>query len=217
MRRLLEGLRRRTHAGSTDVFSDIDRRGLFNGTESRSGPGSGLERTARLRLELPALLHALGATSLLDAGCGDFHWMAHVDLGDIEYRGVDVVPELIARNVDLHGAPGRSFSLADLTRDPLPEADAILCRDVFIHLPHEYILRALSNFRASGASHVLATTFPGAANRRLRMLGYDWRPVDLAAAPFGLGPPRDTLVDAPADYPEKRLGLWSATSLPPRS
>ena len=214
IRRLSEALRRRRHTACAEVFADIDRRGLFYGTESRSGPGSGLERTARLRGELPALLRNLGATSVLDVGCGDFHWMAHVDLAGIEYRGIDVVPELIARNARLHGAPGRSFAVADLARDPLPEADAILCRDVFIHLPDDVILRALSNFRASGARHLIATTFPGAPNRRLRTLGYGWRPVDLEGPPFALGPPRDVLVDAPADYPEKRLGVWPATALP---
>ena len=147
-------------------------------------------------------------TTLLDAGCGDFHWMAEVDLAGIAYRGLDVVPDLIARNARLHAARGRSFAVADITRDPLPEAEAILCRDVFIHLPDAVILRTLENFRASGARLLIATTFPGAPNRRLRRLGYGWRPVDLEARPFALGPPREVLVDAPAAYPEKRLGVW---------
>ena len=50
--------------------------------------------------------------------------------------GVDVVPELID---DLRGRPARdgisrTYLLADITRDPLPRAAAILCRDFLVHL-----------------------------------------------------------------------------------
>ena len=73
---------------------------------------------------LPALVKELGVRSLLDAPCGDFNWMRHVDLDGVEYTGGDVVPELVARNRELYGAAGRRFVTLDLTRDPLPPAVA---------------------------------------------------------------------------------------------
>jgi 2-polyprenyl-3-methyl-5-hydroxy-6-metoxy-1,4-benzoquinol methylase len=208
----------RRRSSHEQVFRDIFRRGLFGGTESRSGPGSGVARTERLRAELPRLLEELTASVLLDAGCGDCHWMSRVDLSGIKYVGIDVVPELIVMNRRHHARPGWSFDIGDVTRDPLPRADVILCRDCLIHLPDEDVLRALANFRRSGATHLITTTFQGNANRALSALGYGWRPLNLEAPPFSLGAPVRTLVDAPSvGYPDKRLGIWCCDALPDRS
>ena len=100
-----------------------------------SGLGSEDDATANLRQRLPALLHELGATSLLDAPCGDGGWISTLDIG-MPYTGVDVVPELID---DLRGRPARdgisrTYLLADITRDPVPRAAAILCRECLVHL-----------------------------------------------------------------------------------
>ena len=80
------------------VFSRIYEKNLWGDSESRSGRGSTLGRTAVIRDALPALLEGVGARSMLDAACGDFNWMARVDLRGVRYVGVDVVPELIATN-----------------------------------------------------------------------------------------------------------------------
>jgi hypothetical protein len=69
--------------------------------ESVSGTGSELNRTYHLRRELPVLLSELKVRSLLDLPCGDFNWMAHVELGDIRYVGADIIAELIDRNQKL--------------------------------------------------------------------------------------------------------------------
>src|SRR5688572_2432756 len=97
------------------VFSDIYRNNLWGDPESVSGRGSTLERTEAIRSALPAVLTSVGAQSLLDASCGDFNWMRYVDLGAVEYTGVDVVPELITRNRHTYSARGRTFVVADVT------------------------------------------------------------------------------------------------------
>ena len=45
----------------------------------------------------------------------------------------------------------RVFLRLDLTRDPLPDGDLILCRDCLVHLPFEDVRRAVRNFKRSGA------------------------------------------------------------------
>src|SRR4051812_5816720 len=80
------------------IFTEIYERNLWEETESRSGPGSNLVKTSAIRTQLPILLDALGVRSLLDAPCGDFHWMQYTPLHVKRYIGVDVVPALIARN-----------------------------------------------------------------------------------------------------------------------
>src|SRR5262249_7114385 len=105
-------------------------------SESISGPGSTLQATEHLRSVLREIIRDLGVSSLLDAGCGDFNWMKEVDLGEVEYIGVDVVAsEIIERNNQLYGAKNRHFMVKDITRDDLPKVDLILCRDCLPHLP----------------------------------------------------------------------------------
>jgi hypothetical protein len=80
--------------------------------ESRSGLGSNLDLTQQVRRALPPLLRAFAMKSMLDAPCGDYNWMPHVDLGCTHYIGCDIVPELIAANRERH--PGIEFLNVDL-------------------------------------------------------------------------------------------------------
>ena len=74
--------------------------------------------------------------------------------------------DVIAENEWRHTSTQKSFIRADLTRDELPSADAILCRDLLPHLSFAEIFTALRNFKRSGATYLLTTTFTGPrANR----------------------------------------------------
>jgi SAM-dependent methyltransferase len=193
------------------AFEEIYRTRAWPGSESVSGPGSGVARTALIRAELQALLRELGVRSLLDAGCGDFNWMRETELPGCRYIGVDVVPELIARNRTRHGGAGREFLAADITRDRLPAVDLILCRDCLVHLSLDDALRALAAFRRSGSRYLLATTFVERTENPDIPTG-DWRPLNLERTPFGLPVPLRTIDErAPVEHgpnPDKRLALW---------
>jgi SAM-dependent methyltransferase len=142
-------------------FARIHHTNMWGAAASASGLGSEPDATAVLRAELPLLLARLGATSLLDAPCGDAGWISQTDL-DVRYLGIDIVPSLISnlRARVNAGEIGGEYGLADITADPLPCCDAILCRDALVHLSYANIGRAVANFRASGATWLIATTFP---------------------------------------------------------
>ena len=125
--------RLRPAADHREVFGDIYRRNLWGDTESVSGPGSTRARGADFMPELIALLRRLDTRTLLDAPCGDFNWIAEAADSVERYVGMDVVPELIEHNLRHHLTDRRSFALADITRDFLPAADVILCRDCLVH------------------------------------------------------------------------------------
>src|SRR5258705_1028102 len=91
------------------VFRRIFDLNLWGNRESISGEGSTLERTAAIRAELPGLLARHGVRSMLDAPCGDFFWMKELALDVDSYIGADIVPELIARNIECHSSPQRRF------------------------------------------------------------------------------------------------------------
>ena len=66
-----------------------------------------------------------------------------------------------------HARRRRRFLHADITRDPLPRADLVLCREVLFHFPDDDVLRALGNLRArTRATWLLTTSFR--AHRRTR-------------------------------------------------
>jgi SAM-dependent methyltransferase len=188
-------------------------------TETVSGRGSTLRSTETIRRELPLLFARLGVRSVLDAGCGDFHWFAALQADLDSYVGVEVVEQLAEENRRLHGDERHRFLTRDVIRDALPRADLILCRDCLVHLKNRQVSAALRNFRRSGSRYLLATTFPGCdANREIPLGG--WRPIDLARPPFRLGPPIDVVgegasVEDPA-HRDKALGLWRLDAGDPR-
>jgi hypothetical protein len=194
------------------IFSEIHRGNLWGEPESLSGPGSSLVETAAIRREIPPLFARLGVRSLLDAPCGDCRWVFEMPLGLDLYIGADVVPALVEANADRFAAPGREFRRLDITRDPLPRADAILCRDCLIHFSYRFVGRALDNFRRSGARWLLTTTYSGLpANHDI--LSGQWRPLDLELPPFGLPQPAHRIVEKEYDEGGHRLvrslGVWN--------
>ncbi|MCA1591525.1 MAG: class I SAM-dependent methyltransferase [Acidobacteria bacterium] len=193
-----------------DIFSRIYLNNSWADAESVSGRGSTLARTDAIRRSLPALLESVGARSLLDAPCGDFNWMRDVELGAIEYVGADVVPELIAQNRHRHGDVSRRFVVLDITSDQLPEVDAILCRDCFIHLSFKHTHAAISNFKRSNSKFLLATTHTSVRENSDVETG-GWRSVNLLLPPFNFPPPvRLVMEDSEAG---KCLGMWRLENL----
>ena len=204
--------------GLREAFTEIYRNNLWQGNESRSGTGSSLAQTASVRRELVPLLRRLGGNTLVDAACGDFAWMKEVDLGGIQYTGVDIVAEMIAENKKRHGGAARRFLELDITRKVPPRADLILCRDCLVHLSFERALAAVANFKRSGAVYLLATTFTERKENCELMGLVSWRPLNLQLPPFNFQPPM-TLIDeeCPEEegrYRDKSLGLWRLADLP---
>jgi hypothetical protein len=189
-----------------NTFTDIYLSNFWADAESVSGRGSTMARTEVIRASLPVLLESVGAKTLLDAPCGDFNWMRHVDLKGIEYTGADVVGELIARNRRLYEASRRNFVVLDITRDPLPAVDVILCRDCLIHLSSGHVRAAIANFKRSNSKFLLATTHVTVRENTDIQSG-DRRNLNLDLPPFNFPPPLRSLTeDAELG---KHLGLWS--------
>lgn len=195
------------------AFSRLVAARAWGDGESACGAGSGLERTASVRDALRELCGELGVRTLLDAGCGDCHWISAADLPLRRYVGVDVVDELLAA-ARARYAKGRRRRIlrADITTDPLPRADLVLCRECLMHFPDEDVHAALRNFAASGSTWLLTTSWRDGRNEAIEVGG--WRRLDLEAAPFGLPAPVAEIPDGPLDgsEPGKRLGLWSLGS-----
>jgi 2-polyprenyl-3-methyl-5-hydroxy-6-metoxy-1,4-benzoquinol methylase len=193
-------------------FQRIHDTNLWGAAESVSGLGSEIDATTTLRAELPALLRRLEVTSLLDAPCGDAGWIARADLG-VHVTGIDIVPDLIERLRErvARGEIAGDYHLADITADDLPRSDAVLCRDCLVHFSFANIVRAVDNFRRSGARWLITTTFPDWQDNRDCEDG-DWRALNFERAPFAWGRPIELLnencTEAGGGWRDKSLGVW---------
>ena len=89
-----------------------------------------------------------GIRRIVDLGCGDFVVGKRiVDATDVEYTGIDVVPELIEHHNQTSQNSRTHFQCADITKDSLPDADLCLVRQVLQHLSNREAGDALVNCR----------------------------------------------------------------------
>lgn len=199
------------------VFGDIHASKAWGDGESHSGPGSSRARAAQFLPDLIALVRSLGTRRLLDVPCGDFNWAGPLADAVDQYIGVDVVPALVRDNQSRWASPRRRFLCRDMVCQRLPAADLVLSRDALVHLRQDDVLRAIANFRRTGATYLVATTFVGERDNEDIATG-GWRPLNMQRAPF-LFPAPIALIDERCHhtggiYSDKRLGVWRFADLP---
>ena len=182
-----------------NIFTRIYTRNYWRSKETPSGGGSEILRTKSVRTQLIGLLKGLRVKTVLDAGCGDWNWMGKIDFGEIKVTGCEIVEALVAQNRKKYGS---RFFVADITSDPLPMADLILCRLVLNHLSFANIEKALKNFSASGAAYMLITHYPN-EEQNIEKTDGDWRPLNFSLAPFNLPEPLDAIGEENGS-----LSLW---------
>lgn len=113
------------------------------------GNGSTLEATAKIREWLPDVMARYEIGTLNDAGAGDLAWWPHVKWRTtFVYRPFDLIPRL------------PEVERIDITTQPMPHADAILCRMVLNHLDTPRVTMALDLFKQA-AEYLIATQYDG--------------------------------------------------------
>lgn len=184
--------------------------GVWGNVESASGPGSTLEQTRIIRSAIHQIIDQYNIAKIVDAPCGDFNWMQHVDMNECSYIGIDIPSKLIARNIERYGSPLRQFLCLDLLADEIPASDLIISRDFLVHISNDDARIAIANFKKSGAKYLLTTTFPARDNIDIVSVG--WRPINLQRAPFNFPEPllliNEGCTEQGGIYADKSLGLW---------
>lgn len=192
--------RRRRNAGrsTTEVFAEVySRRQWGTGAEAYdSGNGSHGGLADEYASLIRGLVRDHGVRRVVDIGCGDFRVASGFVDAVASYVGLDVVPDLIARNAAAYSRPGLRFEVLDASVAQPPGADLCLIRQVLQHLSNKQITAILGRCRRYPlvlvTEHVPAPAFATQPNRdkphgpdtRLDSGSY----VDIAAAPFGCAP-----------------------------
>jgi|ERR1700680_2028706 len=180
--------------------------------QSRSGGGSNLYATEKIRKAIPGLFLKYGVRSLLDIPCGDFYWFKEMNLDLERYVGGDIVVPLIASVTEKYTSPTRSFRVMDLTKDVLPDCDLILVRDCFIHLSFESIFAALRNITQSKIRYLLTTHFADVVANMDIETG-SLHELNLCAPPFNFPPALELIDDYAKGFTPHQLGLWRVDDL----
>ena len=210
------GFDRLTDNSIEDRFNYIYRTNHWRGKKSISGQGSELSQTKTIRENLPEIFVNYKIQSMLDLPCGDFNWMENISLNLSSYIGGDIVQEIIDSNNRNYSNEIRSFVKLDITKDPLPKVDLIFCRDCFVHLSNDDILKAILNIKKSQAKLFMTTTFTACRSNEDIVTG-DWRILNLMKKPFNF--PKATLIlnenctEGDGTYADKSLGLWKINDL----
>eukprot|EP01125_Pyxidicula_operculata_P005546 TRINITY_DN1956_c1_g1_i1.p1 TRINITY_DN1956_c1_g1~~TRINITY_DN1956_c1_g1_i1.p1 ORF type:complete len:202 (+),score=25.33 TRINITY_DN1956_c1_g1_i1:294-899(+) len=161
-----------------EVFIKIFNENSWGDPETKSGSGSSLQATGKLRKNFEEFLKSENIKSIMDLGCGDFNWMSRILLpSGVSYVGVDIVPDLIKSNKKYttssgSGSGGNSgssssstlsstkFFVSDIVETPpYKKFDVILLRDVLTHLNQNDILQVLRNIKSSGSKYLLTTIY----------------------------------------------------------
>jgi hypothetical protein len=201
-----------------EKFSEIYEKNIFGGGVSRSGEGSDLIQTEVVRRELPRIVKEFSIKTFLDAPCGDWFWMRETNLAVEKYIGVDIVENMIEKNKRTYGSSSCTFLCMNLAMDPLPKADMIFSRDCLVHLNFRDALSIIRNFKKSGATYLLTTTFKD-RKKNNELIGVDnfWRPLNMCLAPFNFPEPvlfvNEACSEEVGQYADKGLGLWRLSDI----
>ncbi len=133
-----------------DVFSTVYKERIFGdapGQTFYSGDGSA-EQFAESYCQLVGdHIAQHGIASVVDLGCGDFRIGSKIASLVPQYRGIDIVPQLIEYNTRHFGSERIRFECLDIVADPLPPADLCLIRQVFQHLSNSEIRSVLEKLK----------------------------------------------------------------------
>ena len=152
-----------------------------------SGTGSTAQATAAYRAVLQQYLADNHIKSVVDAGCGDWEFSHLIDWGGIDYKGIDIVPTVVAQDKAKYEKPNIHFAVGNIVEDDLPPADLLISKHVLQHLPNADVKKFLDR-QLKKYKHVLLTNGVDAstmsATNASDIEPGEYRPLDITKPPF---------------------------------
>ena len=204
-----------------NIFSTIYDTYGFGGDESRSGPGSTLYETEKLREKIKNLVKYKDIKSVVDIPCGDFNWMREIVESFELYHGGDIVSQCIDENTKKYASDRISFSVIDLMESQIPQCDLLIVRDVIGHYPIEDGKKIVDNILNSNCKYLLSNSWYNVIDKEYHLKhinnGADYGrfyPVNLMSEPFNFPEPEliieeDVVVEDYNKGNRKTLLFWN--------
>ena len=142
-----------------EIFTQIYRKQEWGNEENAlyySGSGSNDSYAIPYVEVVSDFIKKNGVKSVVDLGCGDFRIGSRIcQFGDVTYKGVDVVEELIEYNKKKFQNNNVSFYNLNIVKDELPDGELCLIRQVLQHLSNNDIKKILQ--KARKYKHLIVT------------------------------------------------------------
>lgn len=206
--------------GYKETFVNIYENYGFGGDESRSGSGSTLNETEKLRQSIINLFNEKNIKSVVDIPCGDFNWMKEIVPNFTSYKGGDIVDQCVIENTEKYGSSDISFFQFDILTDEIPNGDVLIVRDIIGHFPISDGEKIINNILQSDCKFLLSTTWYNINDDDYYIHHYNrgadygrFYPVNLMSQPFNFPKPdhyieEDVRVDGFEKGNRKVLALW---------
>ena len=198
-----------------DRFELIYKTNFWSSKESKSGYGSEKMNTINIKKSIIDIIHNNNIKTILDAPCGDFNWIDDILSDDLQYIGADIVKDLINKNLKDYKKRNINFTELDITRDSLPNADLMICRDCLIHLSFEKIRLFFNNFKKSNIKFIMLTSYRFKDSQKniinIDIPDGEFREIDMSEPPFSLPKPIMEIQDK--DEQTKKSGFYCYLNL----
>lgn len=174
-----------------DAFTEIYEKAIWGKNEKGegcSGMGSSPYVSWPYMQALQEFLDTHNIETVVDLGCGDWEFSQYINWDKVIYIGFDVVKSVIEKNQKKFSSHNILFFQEDCTNIDLPQADLLICKDVFQHLPHKDILKILiqmPKFQYCLFTNDIDSTSLTSKNIDIDKRG-GWRTLDLTCPPFNL-------------------------------
>lgn len=111
------------------------------GKKGAGGPEPNGRESKWTQKRITELIRENGCDDVLDVGCGSMVRWAKLPVSEEKYTGVDISPKALEYAHERF--PKATFFAADITKDTLPQADAVVSIDVMQHIKPEDFERVL--------------------------------------------------------------------------
>lgn len=130
-----------------EVFSETYEKALWGMNQQNvgwSGGGSSFNNTILYRNFIEKIIRENNIQSVVDIGCGDWEFSKFMDWGDAEYLGVDVVDQVIDKNIMTFSSERIHFQSVNFLNIDIPAADLLLCKHVCQHISNHDVMDIVS-------------------------------------------------------------------------
>ena len=148
-----------------------------------SGTGSIRINNKKYITFLTKFLKDNNITNVCDIGCGDWQLSKHIDWTGIQYLGIDVVKDVIKKNL-IYTKSNVKFICKNILDYTIPNCELYILKDVFQHLSNTNIKIIINKLLKNKYRYILIINDVSYLNLNYNIENGLYRPIDLNKTPF---------------------------------